>query len=208
MKILTTAKLNWFNDGCCDVLYLDLWDKEPLNFNPQESVDESWHRDHYERIIGQDSSGQLFQIASNLLLNYQFYPTDIISPTSDFSLNDRQAKMGDRIIQRIHLFKLFGFPILDAITMTEITKIVDSPRQATLTYTTVATHVEQGEWSASIEWLNDDQVMLSTSAVSRPVRTEPKRNYGYMRAFQQNAHRHGIEHFVNQVRTAVALPER
>ena len=105
-NILTTAKLNWFNDGCCDVIYLDLWDKASLNFHPDLPIDNSWHYDHYEHIIGHDSSGQLFEAAANLLLNYQFYPTSIISPTSDFSLNERRARLGDRIVQRIHIFQL------------------------------------------------------------------------------------------------------
>lgn len=203
-NILTTAKLNWFNDGCCDVIYLDLWDKAQLNFHPELPDDQSWHYDHYEHQIGYDPTGELFQTAADHLLNYHFYPTTIISPTSDFSLNNRRARLGDRIIQRIHIFQLFGFPILDVVTMTEVTQLLDSPRQAMFGYTTVDTHVEQGQWCASVEWQNDDVVTLSINAISRPVRTEPRRNYGYMRSLQKHAHRQGIDYFMTRVKTAVS----
>lgn len=204
MTTLTTAQLNWFDDGCCDVRYLDLWDQQPLNFHPESIIDESWHHDHYDRVIGYDSSGELFEIASQRLLRYEFYPKSIISPTSDFSLNARKARVGDRIVQRIHLFQAFGRPVLDVVAMTEVTQLVDEPRRAVLAYATVATHVEQGEWSAMIEWQGNDEVLLSINAISRPAPAEPKRNYGYMRALQKQAHHQGMNHFVDLVKTAVS----
>ena len=204
-NILTTATLNWFNDGCCDVIFLDLWDKSPLYFHSGLLDDNSWHYDHYEHLIGHDPSGQLFNIAADHLLNYRFYPTTIISPTSDFSLNQRRAQLGDRIIQRIHLFQLFGYPILDVIAMTEVTELLDTPRQAILGYTTVDTHVEQGQWCASVEWQNDNSVTLSISAISRPVGSEPKRNYGYMRSMQKYAHQQGIDYFMTRVKQGVRV---
>lgn len=206
MTILTSAQLNWFNDGCCDVRYLDLWDKAPLNFHVDQLDEGSWHHDHYEQLIGHDPSGHIFQIAAYYLLRHAFYPETLMTTTTDYGLQDRRAKVGDRIVQRIHLLKFLEKPILDVIGMTEVTQIVDNSRHAMLVYATVDTHVEQGQWCASVEWLPTGNVVLSVSTVSRPAPKEPRHTHAYMRAFQKQAHFIGISHFIQQVNTAVFQP--
>lgn len=206
MSILTTAKLNWFDNGCCDVRFLDIWQSVPLNLSMNEVGESHWHHDHHEMVLGHDLNGQLFQKAAYHLLRYHFYPHTVMKATSDFGLNGRCARVGDRIVQRIHLVRLFGRPIVDVMTMTEVTQVINTPRHAMLAYATVANHITQGQWCASVEWRDDGMVLLTMSAVSRPAPQEPKRNAAYFRAFQKQANLYGIAYLTELVKTAVVQP--
>ena len=199
MKLFTTATLNWFDDGCCDVKFLDLWNNAPLNYVPGQSIDENWHTDHYVQQLGNDVTGKLYRTASKLLMQYQFYPEDVLTHVSDFDVFERPIQVGDRIVQRVHVFQLLGKPILDVITMTEVVQVIDEPRRCGFTYATVDKHVEQGEWTAVLEWQQNGDVIFTMDAVSRPVPHEPARNYNIMRLLQVHAHQRGMEHFVQQV---------
>lgn len=199
MKFLTTAKLNWFNDACCDVKFLDIYTNTPVSYVPGQPIDHSWHHDQYELSLGLDKDGRLFRRASDLLMRYQFYPHDILSHVSDFSLWNRWLQVGDRIVQRIHLFALFGRPILDVIMMNEVSAVVAEPRCYGFTYVTLDAHVEQGEWSAHLTWKDDGDLFLNVNVISRPSASEPARNHGFMRAMQQSAHQRGLQHFQQAV---------
>ncbi|MCP5096484.1 MAG: DUF1990 family protein [Chloroflexi bacterium] len=205
MKFFTTATLNWFDDGCCDVKFLDLWNDAPLSYFPGQQIDDSWHQDHVEQRLGVDESGALFNTAVSLLKKYRFYPKDVMSFVGDFELEERQMKIGDRIVQRIHLLHLFGRPVLDAVTMIEIIDVIDEPRRYGFTYATVDTHVKQGEWTAVVEWQENGDVVLIMKAISRPIPHEPARNYQYMRAFQRKAHQLGMEYFKQSVLNTSAV---
>ena len=199
MKLLTTATLNWFDDGCCDVKFLDLWNEAPLSYSPEQIVDGSWHEDKYEQLICNDPSGKLFKKAADLLMRFRFYPKEVMSHASDFDLYERWAEVGDRIVQRIHLLQFLGRPILDAVTMTEITSVIKEPHRCGFTYATVETHVEQGEWSVLLNWRSNGDIVIRIEAISRPVPHEPTRNHSYMRAFQKSAHKRGLAHFTQSV---------
>ena len=201
MKLLTTAKLSWFDDGCCDVKYLDIWDKAPLSYQPGQPLDDSWHIDKYTLSLGHDADGRLFQKAKDLLMCYQFYPEDLLSHTSDFSLWEREAQVGDRIVQRIHIFSLFGKPVVDVVTMNEVHDVIDEPRCYGFTLVTVGQHVEQGEWSAYLDWHDEGELSLTIKAISKPVSAEPTRNHGFMRARQKAAHQRGLQNFKQAVLT-------
>lgn len=199
MKLLTTATLNWFDDGCCDVKYLDIWNNAPLSYRHGQPVDSGWRVDAYELSLGKDENGRLFRKAADLLMRYQFYPHDVMSHVSDFGVWDRWAQVGDRIVQRIHLFSLFGLPILDVIAMNEVRHVITEPRRYGLTYVTVDTHVQQGEWSACIQWRDDNHLILTIKSISKPTPEEPARNYRFMRSLQKSAHQRGLQHFKQAV---------
>jgi uncharacterized protein (UPF0548 family) len=195
MKPLTSATINWIDDGCCDVKYLDIWNKAPRSYQVGQPIDESWQVDRYDLWLGLDKNGRLFKKAADRLMRYQFYPEDVMSHTSDFGLWNRWVQVGDRIVQRIHLFSLLGKPILDVVGMTEIAQVILEPRCYGFTYVTVDTHATEGEWSACLEWRDDNQLLVTIEAISRPRPQEPSRNYSFMRRLQQNAHQRGLAHF-------------
>ena len=203
LSFLTTATLTWFDDGCCDVKYLDEWHDAPLNYRPGQTITPNWHYDHHERVIAHDNKGRLFPHAADLLMRYHFYPSHILSHVSTFGLEDRWLEVGDRIVQRIHLLRFFGRSILDVVSMTEITQTTIEPHRCGFTYTTVATHVEQGEWAVAVTWRTNGDLVLNLNAISRPIPQEPRRNLSFIRAFQRAAHEQGINHFQQMV-TAVS----
>lgn len=199
MKLLTTAKLDWFDDGCCDVKYLDVWNNAPLSYQTGQAIDDSWHVDEYELLLGQDEDGRLFRKASDLLMRYQFYPHNVLSQTSDFGLWNRWVQVGDRIVQRIHLFSLFGKPIVDVIAMNEVRHVITEPRRYGFTLVTIDNHVEQGEWTACLEWHEDGELSFTVKSISKPISTEPIRNHSFMRAKQKSAHQQGLQNFKQAV---------
>ncbi len=196
MVFLTTAEACWFDDGCCDVKYLDMWSAAPLSYMPGQATGPDWYTDHYEIILTHGGNGRFFQKAAHLLMRYQFYPDTILSFFGDFNLQpERHLRVGDRIVQRIHVARLFSRPFLDVIGLTEVTRVIDTPRCQGFTYVTVAPHVEQGEWSAGITWRDNGDLVLTIDAISRPSPQEPARNHRFMRALQKKAHQSGIAHF-------------
>ena len=199
MNFLTTAKVTWFDDGCCDVKYLDEWDRVPPSYHPGQAVDDSWYTDQYELKLGRDVSGKLFQVAADRLMAYQFYPEEILQHVSDFGLNERRPYPGDRIVQRLHIFTLAGKPVVDVISMNQIESVCEEPRRVGFRYVTVATHVEQGEWSAYVTWNAQDDVVLTVHSISRPNPEEPARNHKFIRARQKEGHQRGLTYFQKTV---------
>jgi len=196
MKLFTTAVTEWFGDDCCDVKYLDMWHEAPRSYIPDQVVDQSWHSDHDEIVVAKNADGRLLQKAANLLLHYQFYPQTTLSHLGDFDLgNGRAMRVGDRIVQRIHVLQLFGYVLLDVIGIIEISQITSEPRCKGFTYVTVAPHVEQGEGSAHIYWRDNDDLVLIITSISRPVSQEPARNHAFIRAYQKKVRQAGITQF-------------
>jgi uncharacterized protein (UPF0548 family) len=134
-----------------------------------------------------------------MLLHYQFYPPDVMRHTSDFSRDKRRMRSGDRIVQRIRVITLFGFPGIDVITMNRIVNVIDEPRCAGLTYATTTMHSEEGRWSASVTWDEADDVWLDITAVSRPSPREPRLIHPLMIHLQKRAHRRGMEAFLGEL---------
>jgi uncharacterized protein (UPF0548 family) len=201
MSLITSATLSWFDDGCCDVKYLDEWQDAPLSFTPGQATDSDWQTDSYEKIILPQANGRFFQKAADQLLRFHFYPKQILCFTGDFTLEQRRVRPGDRIVQRIHLFKLFNWPILDAIAITEITDVVDEPRRAGFSYVTVFPHVAQGQWQAAVIWDESGALRLTVDSILRPDPVEPASNHSLIRYHQRQAHQQGLSHFAQLVQT-------
>lgn len=107
--------------------------------------------------------------------------------------------LGDRIVQRIHIFHVFGFPLFDAMTMNEVAAVIDEPRRKGFTYATTAAHVELGEWSAQVEWRDDGALVLTIDAISRLAYHLPEFMTARARKLQLRAHDQGMEAFKKAV---------
>jgi len=200
MTFLTTATINWFDDGCCDVKYLDLWEDAPVSYQPGQGGGPGWHKDFYEEIITHDGNGRLFHKAADLLMRYRIYPQNVLSHFGDFDLGPgRWLSVGDRIIQRIHVARIFGRPFLDILGLTEISRVTSAPRFYGFTSVTCTPHVEQGEWSASVEWRDNGDLALVFESVSRPSPQEPTRNHNFIRALHKKIQKAGLTHFKQAV---------
>lgn len=196
------AKYAWFGLGReNDVRYLDLWRDVPLSYHLGQAVDDSFHTDHHEDVIMKDATPRSFGNAATMLLKYQFYPPALMQHVSDFSRENRTMQVGDRVIQRINPLALIGIPfsLADTITMNEIAAVIDEPRHKGFTYITTEAHAEMGEWSAAVEWREDNALVLTISALSRPAYSVRKQAHPIMRNSQKRAHEMGIAHFTAAV---------
>jgi len=150
-----------------DPKYLLLWRQSPLSFSPKDTPDYQWNDDRYEISLGKDQTGELFERAARLVMANQFYPEVILSSVSDFYQQQRSPQIGDRIIQRIRVMQFAGKPVMEALTMNEITQVIQEERRVGLTYTTTYSHYEIGEWSPKVEWGEDGDVVLTINVLSR-----------------------------------------
>jgi hypothetical protein len=187
--------LSWFGTPKNDSLYLDLWRSAPLTYTPGQFIDENWHVDRYEVLLGVDSTGQLFKRAAGITLRNRFYPPQVMENISDFQLADRCVQVGDRVLQRIRLLMLGTRPLLETLTMNEITEVINEPRHKGFTYTTTAVHSEIGEWSPSVIWRENDEVALVIEVVSRSRPGSSDLSQRITRWMQLRAHRLSILNF-------------
>lgn len=189
----------WFPRAPADGRYLRLWREAPLTYQPGQALDSTWHVDDYAVTLGVDATAQLFDRAINMLMRYRFYPADVMRAISDFELERRWLRPGDRIVQRLHIFRLPNLPLLDVVTMNEITSVVNEDRRKGFTYATTECHAEQGEWSALIDWHASGEVRLTMHAVSRPGPRLLIWAYGLARHLQLRAHQRGLASFRRRV---------
>jgi len=178
-----------------DAQRLHDWKAAPLTCPPDPEMDEQWNVDRYEVILGHNASGDTFRRAARLVMRNQFYPPEVMTSVSDFLQEDRDVQEGDRVLQRIRIFQYNTLPILEVLTMNEITSVIAEPRRAGFTYTTTAAHSEIGEWSPLVEWRENGEVALVITVASRmrPGASDLLRRFS--RRLQLRAHQLSIQNF-------------
>ncbi len=200
MIVQEGAKSVWFGRGSKnDARFLQDWRGAPLTYSPEQDLDENWFVDRYEIILGMDPSGALFQRAARLALHNQFYPPQVMTTVSDFNLVGRSVQTGDRILQRIRVLLYHGRPVMEVLTMNEITQVIDEPRRAGFTYTTTSAHSEIGEWSPTVEWRENGEVALVIGVVSRSRPGASLFTRRLTRQMQLRAHQLSIQNFLAQL---------
>lgn len=197
---LTSATLSWFDDGCCDVIYLDIWQEMAVSFIPPAHLDKSWQKRQQQTWLGQDESGALFRHAADLLMRFQLYPNGMASQFGDFDLGDgRWLQPGDRIVQRFHVWRLWGRPLLDVVGLVEIRKVVLEPHRVGYDYVSVSPHPLEGQWSVYLTWQGNGELRLETASLSRPSAREPAHNHQRIRRWQEQLLQAGVSHFQQMV---------
>lgn len=181
------SRLSLFGNAAQDSRLLADWRTVPLTYSAGQAV-RGAHIDHHEQQLAAAAGLALFQRAADHLLRYHFYPPDVMLHTSDFGLQQRHMRVGDRIVQRIR-----AVPGLDVLTMNEVTAVNDEPHYAGFTYTTTARHDEIGQWSAQVDWRDDNALVLTIDSVGRAA--VPAVLMPIARYIQLRAHRRGIAHF-------------
>ncbi len=197
MAIQEGAVAVWFGRGRQhDARFLQDWRSAPLTYSPEQDLDENWHVDRYETILGVDPGGTLFQRAAQLTLHNHFYPPEVMTTVSDFNLVGRPVQAGDRIVQRIRVFQYHDLPILELLSMNEITQVTDEPRRAGFTYITTSASSEVGEWSPTVEWRGNGEVALVIGVVSRPSPGASPLARLLTRRLQLRGHQLSIQNFL------------
>lgn len=191
----------WFNRHReLDAECLQAWRESPLTFAPDQVIDDQFNADHYEIVLGRDTTGNLFTRAAMITLMNQFYPPDVMANASDFGLENRSVQVGDRVLQRIHIFRVAGRPVFELLTMNEITRVIQEPRRAGFTYTTTAVHNEIGEFSPAVEWHENGEVVLRIDVLSRTLPGASALSRWLNRRMQLKAHRLSIQNFLTLLR--------
>lgn len=191
----------WFGSGQSrDAQYLQAWRKAPITYSAANVSGASWSADRYEVILGYDQEGGLFNRAVELALSNQFYPPEVMSIVADYSLENRQVRPGDRVLQRIPILTYGRLPLLELLTLNEICEVIQEPRRAGFTYVTTAAHSEVGEWTGRVEWRDNNEVALVIEVVSRSRPGSPLFVQRRTRQLQLRAHKLSIEHFLAQLK--------
>lgn len=194
-------RLEWFPRLRQGERYLRAWRAARATYTRgDEATGSDWHHDQYAQPLGPDPDGRLFERASDSLLRYQFYPVSVMEHVSDFERERRWARAGDRVVQRIHVLSLLGAPLVDAVTMTQISAVTDEPDRKGLAYVTTEAHFELGEWRAWVERRADGAMIVRVEAISRPGPHLPAYQRPLARALQLRAHREGLAHFARCLR--------
>ena len=170
-----------------DVRYLDEWRRAPLTYRPGLDLTGA-HTDHYEVCLSAAADEATFGQATDHLLRYHNYPPDVMDHVSDFSRSNRRMRVGDRIIQRVHLL-----PFVDVLMMNEVVRVTSETRRTGFACITTTKHDEIGQWSPQIEHRPDGTLWLIIDTYSRP--NVPWFAQGIGRQMQLRAHRRGNEHF-------------
>ena len=207
MMFPESALARWFGAGLeQDARVLKAWHDVPLTYDPALEIDHNYNVDRYEVILGIDSTPALFERAARLALHNQFYPRQVMVSVSDYGLENRTVQPGDRVLQRILVGQWNGLPVLEMLTMNEITEVIEEPRRAGFTYTTTGAHAEIGEWSPMIEWRENGEVALVICVVSRSRPGAPAWARSLSRRLQLRAHRISIEHFKARLNGVAYIP--
>jgi uncharacterized protein (UPF0548 family) len=199
LRTLDATRWEWLPRQSDDHFYLRRWRYVPVNYARGMETDDSWRVDHYEITLGVDATAQLFECAAQQLLRYRFYPTDLIEPTSDFAQQERALQLGDRLVQRIHVLRLGALRLLDFLSVSEISEVIDEPRRKGFAYVTTRGHSEVGEWAAHVLWHDDDTVSLIVHAISKFSDTLSPLLRSPARRFQLYAHQQGLAAFKRAV---------
>ncbi len=201
MTRTTGAVPVWFGRNHQDKQHLEQWSDAPLTYSPSQPLNSNWFIDHYEVILERyDPTGACFQHAANLIMRNRFYPPQVMQITADYQLEDRDVQVGDGVLQRIRILQAWNKPVLEVLTLNKITEVVDEPRQKGFTYTTTTVHSEVGEWSPTVEWRENGEVVLLIDVVSRSRPGASVLMQRWTRWLQLRAHRLSIENFLTQLR--------
>ncbi len=153
-----------------DARTLDARRGEPLTFTA--GAKEAGMTVHaFERVLGYDPTGALFARAGKAILHYRFYPEHVISSVSDFGLQGRAARPGDRIVLRLHLLHALGVSWLYARALVEVNAVVDTPVCKSISYVTTRWHLARGGCRATLFWRKDGDgaVIMRVRSVEEPV---------------------------------------
>jgi uncharacterized protein (UPF0548 family) len=182
----------WFSRDVSLKDLLEQWQSSESNYQPNQPMDASWHVDGYERVLSPQPDDALFERAVAALFRNRFFPPHVLTFYADFTEQDREMRIGDRIIQRIPILP----NVLELITMNRVTDMFFEPDRRGFTYFTTVYHVEIGEWTAGVVRKKTGQIALMVHTISK---VDPGRVPWLLRPIarwlQLRAHRLGLAHF-------------
>ncbi|MFI5384879.1 MAG: DUF1990 family protein [Fimbriimonadales bacterium] len=121
---------------------------------------ESQHED-----LGPDPDGKRFREISKRMLSGRYYPPDALEFFGIWMDENREIRVGDRVLQRARLIPFLPRPALWAMTEVFIADRTDTT--CTIGYLTTARHFGRGIWKATLT-LDAGRLMLALDSQSGP----------------------------------------
>jgi hypothetical protein len=123
--------------------------------------------EHFEEQLGYLSS-EAFERIGRLIGSYEVYSTRFLESSAIFRDEGRNARIGDRIYQRLHLIHLRDEPILTAPSLVQIERAEFSEQCKELGYVTTRFHVGVGRWYLRVTRDPSGHGVLTIDTASRP----------------------------------------
>jgi len=123
--------------------------------------------EHFEEPLGYLSS-EAFEKIGELIASYSVYSARFLESSAIFREEGRNARIGDRVYQRLHLLHLRDEPILTVPSLVEIERAEFSEQCKELGYVTTRFHVGVGRWCLRVTRDLSGHGVLTIDTASRP----------------------------------------
>ncbi|MGQ0600185.1 MAG: DUF1990 family protein [Anaerolineales bacterium] len=191
---MLTPRLEWLPTLSAhnDARWLAQWRAARPTYQRGDELDGlRWKDDRHTRSLNPAAPRALFDRAAERLLRYDFYPPTMLTHTSEFVRQNRRLRLGELIVQRIHAVP----GLLDVVTATRVSEVIDEPRRQGFAYVATQAHFEIGEWWCWLAWQPEGELTVHIRSISRAGPRLPRWQRGYARRLQLRAHAAGLARF-------------
>ena len=138
-----------------------------LTWNPFTGGKRAWvcFDDFKTYDLGEDPAGSRFEEISNRMMSGDYYPPDAVRFGGRFREEERDLKVGDRIVQQAPLFGKLGGPLMPSAA--EIYVAEKGTDRCKIGYVTTSIHVGRGIWSAELV-RKDGRLQLTVQSTASP----------------------------------------
>jgi len=139
------------------------------------------------------------QRARKVLLNFDYFPPDLVRVYGQWNIESRLMKVGDRFMQQVNLTPLIP-KFLHTLTMDQVVHVYNDSNRVGFTVVTTTLHDEIGEHSAWVRWDETTKVCIfeavSSSAFDDYVFGPAK---WYARRLQHKAHQRAQKYLLQKL---------
>lgn len=211
---LTPGRITVLGTGGPDAAWLARWVDAPA-WSSEVAGRERPERLVSDRIrvpLAEQADMALLAAAGRELLRYRFYPPAVASALGRFDLEDRLARDGDRVLQRLQILRAFGRPLVEVLSQVELRGLEFGPERWAFGYVTTERHPGRGEWRLRLERDAEARLWLTMTARAEPAWGRISGLPGIrwlwrrmMRHYQRRAHRLGIAAFRQRVQALARI---
>ncbi len=202
---LSGGRIGLLAGGAPDPAWLDRWADVPLW--PGEGEDgHGMAEDRYRIVLAERADRALLAAVGQELLHYRFYPSRVLEARGPFLMEDRFARDGDRIVQRLHILRFLGRPLLSMLSMAEVCGAKTGPDRWAIGYITTEHHPGRGWWRVWVELDAQQRLVLGMAARAKPslgrLTDWPglrSLHFAILRHYQHRAHRQGLASVAKRV---------
>lgn len=165
-----------------------------LSWHPEAGGPRSWlvFEDDRKYDLGEDPNGDRLQAIVTRTLRGRYYPADAVRVTGRFVIENRDIRVGDRLVQQAPLFCRLGGPLLASAV--EIFIVHETSETFSFGYVTTRRHLARGMWRADFH-LHQGRLSVKVRSTSMPGSFSFWLGLPVARFLQVRARRRAIEEF-------------